>query len=64
MGSGEWVSVEPACGYGWVEWGVFVFLSFVFFFLVSFSFSSGIVRATQPYRMVNTGLCDYKKIKK
>ena len=32
--------------------------------LVSFSLSYGIIRAPPPYRMVNAGLCDYKKKKK
>ena len=30
-------------------------------FVVSSSLSSGIIRGTALYRMVNAGLCDYKK---
>ena len=54
----------PARGFDWMScvwlcWSVM--LSLVFFPLVSFSLSSGIIRAPPPYRMVNAGLCDYKK---
>ena len=38
-------------------------ISYLFSFVVSFSLSSGIIRAPPPYRMVNAGLCDYKKKK-
>ena len=44
--------------------GFLVRSSFCIVSLVSFSLSSGIIRAPPPYRMVNAGLCDYKKKKK
>ena len=37
-----------------------VFYFLLLFFVVSFSLSSGIIRAPPPYRMVNAGLCDHK----
>ena len=61
--SGE---VALSCSLVGGDEGTFVvccFLLFSFFF-VDFSLSSGIIRAPPPYRLVNVGLCDYKKKKK
>ena len=42
----------------------FVVFSLLLVSVVSFSLSSGIIRAPLLYRMVNAGLSDYKKKKK
>ena len=68
-GLGQWLSAIPLIMAGWCtsvsRWSCRLACTPLQVppFAVPLSFSSGIIRAPLPYRMVNAGLCDYKKKK-
>ena len=67
----SWLRPMALCrtfGHGWVVYpGLSVFVPIglhTVTALVALTVSSGFILAPPPYRMVNAGLCDYKKKKK